>query len=135
MSLKLKVFTFETKQVLFQVHNRKIIETDYNKVEYMTPENMYQLKISKDYPKHFKFKTSNKQCLITNVQCFELNQGCSEAGLGLIYHLRKIEIRQKICKSNKVYKQKLPLNGSLTTKAWLTSNHKEFICNIWCTNQ
>ena len=117
------------------MHSRKVIEAKYNSVEYLTLENMYQVKISKDHPNHYKFKTSTKLCLMSNVQCFELQKGCSEAGLGLIYHLRKIELRQKICRSHKIYRQKLPLGGSLTTKAWITSNHKEFICSIWCTKR
>ena len=113
-----------------------MIEADSKAIEFLTSETMYHVKISKDtIPLHYTFKISSKLCLVSNVQCFELKQGCSEGGVGLIYQLRKVEIRQKICKSHKIYQQSHPLGGSITFKAWISSSHdsNDFTCNVWCT--
>ena len=111
-----------------------MLEADSKEIEFLTSETMYQMKITKGKPMLYKFKTSSKLCLVSNVQCFELKPGCSEGGVGLIYHLRKVEIRQKICKSHKIYQQKLSLGGSVTLKTWISSSHDtDFTCNVWCT--
>jgi len=85
---------------------------------------------------HVPVTHTSSKCTMSNVECSQMEGlHCLNAGLGLIYKWNKIELRQKVCRPKKIYRQSLPLNATLISILWMSSgSHSQNIeCYVWCT--
>ena len=123
----------------FQVpDSRKQILARNGHLHQLTSDIKFEMKLGGANTKLFKFQPIDSKCTMSNVECSEMEGlHCLTSGLGLVYKWKKIELRQKVCKANRIYRQNLPLNATLISILWMSagSHSKSVDCHVWCTEK
>ena len=123
----------------FQIpDSRKQILARNGHLHQLTSDVKFEMKLGGANTKLFKFQPVDSKCTMSNVECSEMEGiHCFSSGLGLVYKWNKIELRQKVCKANRIYRQNLPLNATLISILWMSagSHSKSVDCHVWCTEK
>lgn len=113
---------------------RKISYPIVGKHSMLTAENIYQVGLTTRSMDVYKFNVLKASCSVSNVECQIMEEtDCQKSGLALIYKWEKMELRQRVCSSNQLYRQKLPPHATLISIVWSLQKNTNIQCSVWCT--
>ena len=96
----------------------------------LKPGLTYVLKQNQNGNTDYEF-LNNGECKLSFIKCPNLlNDNCNSFGLKMKYKLTGMELIQKVCQSNHIYKQEIGYNSTLISTIWMSSRAN--VNKIWC---